>query len=216
MVIIGLGNLTRCHTMRMERGNIVWFWSGGISRWGIWTPYLDFLARGMCILTTKTLYKNSGGCKLGMDVKVSYISQSTCIESSTCIYSTIYAQIMCSLPSVYSISRSTNVADCRDAPSHSPLSLCRRVLTDSFPTLPCRKYSSWFCLPTTAIFLFNDKRPAKIPNIFRRFIRSHGWTWGGLALFLPSYERRYLFFNTSTSVWIKKYIFQRDCESEWA
>ena len=56
------------------------------------------------------------------------------------------------LPRVNSISWSTNVANCRDAPSHNPLSLCNKVLTDSFPTLPCKKYSSWFCLPTTAIF----------------------------------------------------------------
>jgi len=65
------------HTVSMERGNIVWFWSGGISKWGIWTPYVEFLARGMGILTTKTLYRNCGGCKLEMDhdVKVSYISR---------------------------------------------------------------------------------------------------------------------------------------------
>ena len=31
--------------------------------------------------------------------------------------------------------------------------------------------------------LFNDKRPAKIPNIFRRLIMLHGWTWCGLGLF---------------------------------
>ena len=31
--------------------------------------------------------------------------------------------------------------------------------------------------------LFNDKRPAKIPNIFRKLIMLHGWTWCGLDLF---------------------------------
>lgn len=61
------------------------------------------------------------------------------------------------LPSEYNISRSAKVAKCRDAPSHSPLSLCKRVLTDSFPTLPWRKYSSWFCLPATAMLFLNTR-----------------------------------------------------------
>lgn len=82
--------------------------------------------------------------------------------SSMCNLKETYNLLSCEensfvLPSEYNISRSAKVANCRDAPSHSPLSLCKRVLTDSFPTLPWRKYSSWFCLPATAMFFLNTR-----------------------------------------------------------
>lgn len=93
-----------------------------------------------------------------------------------------------SLPSVYSISWSLNSADCLDAPSHNPLSLCSRVFTDSFPTLPCKKYSSWFCLPTTAIFFaivgYSDCSTTSVrpnPENMTKVYAAHGWS--GVPLF---------------------------------
>lgn len=174
----------------MERGNIVWFWSGGISRWRIWTPHLEFLARGMGILTTKTLYKNSGGCKLGIDVKVSYISQSTCIESS--IYSKIYVQIIYALITKciqhFMIHKRSRLSRCSITQSSKSMqeSIDRFL---SYTSL--QKVLKLILPPNNRHFLsnhrvfrlFNDKRPAKIPNIFRRLIRSYGWTWSGLGLF---------------------------------
>ena len=65
------------------------------------------------------------------------------------------------LPKLYTISRSENLFRRSEALSQSPLSLWRRVWTDFFSILPCRKYSSWFNLPKTAIlkgWTGNDER----------------------------------------------------------
>ena len=48
----------------------------------------------------------------------------------------------------------------------------------------------------------DDKRPAKIPNIFRRFIRSHGWTW---AL----WTSLFIFLTLQCLSGLKKYISER-------
>lgn len=114
---------------------------------------------------------------------------------------------MSSLPSVHSISWSTNVADCRDAPSHNPLSLCSRVFTDSFPTLPCKKYSTWFCLPTTAIFFPIIGYPDYSTTSAK--FRTYPEDWGcffesGVASFFRRYKHRYLIFRTSMYLLIEK------------
>lgn len=48
--------------------------SRGISRWGIWTPYLASLAREMGFWTARTSSKSPGGRKLRVDVEVLYWS----------------------------------------------------------------------------------------------------------------------------------------------
>lgn len=111
------------------------------------------------------------------------------------------------LPSVYTISWSRNVATCLEAPSQSPLSLCSRVFTDSFPTLPCKKYSSWFFFPNTAIFFFKT-------SDFRTFTRDHRSHSEDTSGFIMPEKRHYLSnsklsnfcYCTSKVIWINIWI----------
>ena len=179
------------------------------------------LARGMGILTTKTLYKNSGGCKLGMDVHVSYRSQSTCIESSIYLFHNLRANYALITKCIqhFMIHKRSRLSRCSVTQSSKSMqeSIDRFL---SYTSL--QKVLKLILPPNNRHFLsnhrvfrlFNDKRPAKIPNIFRRLIMLHGWTWCGLGLFFRLMNVAIYFLTFQCLAGSKKKIFQSYCE--WA
>lgn len=92
-------------------------------------------------------------------------------EKKNCISCQARQKRLLLLPRVKTISWSPNVVTCLDTPSQSPLSLCTKVCTESFPMLPCKKYSSWFCL-TTAIFFSRLRLNEDLPTKSRRAERT--------------------------------------------